>query len=290
MLKINHLSKQFAGNEFYSLKDVSLEINKGEIVGLIGKNGAGKSTLMKLMAKSLKPSSGTITYKGTDIFSQDNLLADFGIMIDPVFYPEMTVMDNIKFYLDLHGKKDLYPNIEKTLKLVELWEARNRKPKGFSFGMKQRTALAIALVAEPDFLILDEPFVGLDPIGVQKLIDILKQWSSERQISMLISSHQLGELEALCSRYVYIESGELAEAFEGKSHPSVLVQLDTTKNLDSVKDLLNDHVVLEGEVLEISTATPTSELNQIFGVLARQELIVKLEVKENHLKEIFTKG
>lgn len=79
MLKINHLSKQFAGNEFYSLKDVSLEINKGEIVGLIGKNGAGKSTLMKLMAKSLKPSSGTITYKGTDIFSQDNLLADFEI-------------------------------------------------------------------------------------------------------------------------------------------------------------------------------------------------------------------
>ncbi len=78
------------------------------------------------------------------------------------------------------------------MKLVELWEARNRKPKGFSFGMKQRTALAIALVAEPDFLILDEPFVGLDPIGVQKLIDILKQWSSERQISMLISSHQLG--------------------------------------------------------------------------------------------------
>ncbi len=70
----------------------------------------------------------------------------------------------------------------------------------------------------------------------------------------------------------------------------MLVQLDTTKNLDSVEALLNDHVVLEGEVLEISTATPTSELNQIFGVLARQELIVKLEVKENHLKEIFTKG
>ncbi len=70
MLKINHLSKQFAGNEFYSLKDVSLEINKGEIVGLIGKNGAGKSTLMKLMAKSLKPSSGTITYKGTDILAR----------------------------------------------------------------------------------------------------------------------------------------------------------------------------------------------------------------------------
>lgn len=200
MLKINNLSKQFPGNDFYSLQDVTMEIKKGEIVGLIGKNGAGKSTLMKMMAKSLKPTSGTITYYDVDINSRDNILVDFGIMIDPVFYPEMSVVDNLKFYLKLHGKEELYPNIESTLKLVELWEARHRKPKGFSFGMKQRTALAIALVAEPDFLILDEPFVGLDPIGVQKLIDILKKWSSERQISMLISSHQLGELEALCSR------------------------------------------------------------------------------------------
>lgn len=82
--------------------------------------------------------------------------------------------------------------------------------------MKQRTALAIALVAEPDFLILDEPFVGLDPVGVQKLIDIFKKMVSERQISMLISSHQLGELEALCNRYIYIEGGKLAESFIGK--------------------------------------------------------------------------
>ncbi|MBM9833104.1 ATP-binding cassette domain-containing protein, partial [Enterococcus faecalis] len=128
MLTIENLSKQFAGNDFYSLKDVSLEIQKGEIVGLIGKNGAGKSTLMKLMAKSLKPTSGTITYEGVDIHTADNLLKDFGIMTDPVFYPEMTVVDNLKFYLKLHDKKELFPNIEKTLKLLELWDARNRKP------------------------------------------------------------------------------------------------------------------------------------------------------------------
>lgn len=82
MLTIKNLSKQFAGNDFYSLKDVSLEIKKGEIVGLIGKNGAGKSTLMKLMAKSLKPTTGIITYNGVDIHTADNLQEDFGIMID----------------------------------------------------------------------------------------------------------------------------------------------------------------------------------------------------------------
>ncbi|EJO16252.1 ABC transporter ATP-binding protein [Streptococcus salivarius] len=290
MLKIENLSKKFPGNDFYSLSDVSLEIDKGEIVGLIGKNGAGKSTLMKMMAKSQKPTSGKISYNGTDINSNDNVLKDFGIMIEPVFYPEMSVIDNLKFYLKLHGKKELYPNIERTLKLVELWESRNRKPKGFSFGMKQRTALAIALVAEPDFLILDEPFVGLDPVGVQKLIDILKKWSSERQISMLISSHQLGELEALCNRYIYIEGGKLAESFIGKAQPSLVVHLNSKYHMCNLKDHISQGITLSDGLLDIPISVDKEALNDIFGVLASESLIESIEVKENHLKEVFMKG
>lgn len=290
MLKIENLSKKFPGNDFYSLSDVSLEIEKGEIVGLIGKNGAGKSTLMKMMAKSQKPTLGKISYNGTDINSNDNVLEDFGIMIEPVFYPEMSVIDNLKFYLKLHGKKELYPNIERTLKLVELWESRNRKPKGFSFGMKQRTALAIALVAEPDFLILDEPFVGLDPVGVQKLIDILKKWSSERQISMLISSHQLGELEALCNRYIYIEGGKLAESFIGKDQPSLVVHLNSKYHMCNLKDHISQGITLRDGLLDIPISVDKEALNDIFGVLASESLIESIEVKENHLKEVFMKG
>ena len=290
MLKVENISKKFAGNDFYSLKDVSMEIKKGEIVGLIGKNGAGKSTLMKLMAKSLKPTAGQITYKGEDINGRDNVLDDFGIMIDPVFYPEMSVIDNLKFYLKLHGKQELYPNIEPTLKIVELWDARNRKPKGFSFGMKQRTALAIAMVAEPDFLILDEPVVGLDPIGVQKLIDILKKWSSERQISMLISSHQLGELEALCERYVYIDGGQLADSFTGQEAQSVIVKLAQGVGLDFLQPLLSENVKLRGQNLEISTAIDKDSLNQLLATLGNNHLIDSIEIKENHLKEVFMKG
>lgn len=290
MLKIENLSKKFPGNDFYSLSDVSLEIEKGEIIGLIGKNGAGKSTLMKMMAKSQKPTSGKISYNGTDINSNDNVLEDFGIMIEPVFYPEMSVIDNLKFYLKLHGKKELYPNIERTLKLVELWESRNRKPKGFSFGMKQRTALAIALVAEPDFLILDEPFVGLDPVGVQKLIDILKKWSSERQISMLISSHQLGELEALCNRYIYIEGGKLAESFIGKAQPSLVVHLNSKYHMCNLKDHISQGITLSDGLLDIPISVDKEALNDIFGVLASESLIESIEVKENHLKEVFMKG
>ena len=245
---------------------------------------------MKMMAKSQKPTLGKISYNGTDINSNDNVLEDFGIMIEPVFYPEMSVIDNLKFYLKLHGKKELYPNIERTLKLVELWESRNRKPKGFSFGMKQRTALAIALVAEPDFLILDEPFVGLDPVGVQKLIDILKKWSSERQISMLISSHQLGELEALCNRYIYIEGGKLAESFIGKAQPSLVVHLNSKYHMCNLKDHISQGITLRDGLLDIPISVDKEALNDIFGVLASESLIESIEVKENHLKEVFMKG
>ncbi len=97
MLKIENLSKRFSGNDFYSLKDVNLTINQGDIVGLIGKNGAGKSTLLKLIAKSLRPTDGSIEYFGHNIHQTKHILSNFGIMIEPVFYPEMTVMDNLKF-------------------------------------------------------------------------------------------------------------------------------------------------------------------------------------------------
>lgn len=287
MLTIHNLSKKFAGNDFYSLKNVNLEINKGEIVGLIGKNGAGKSTLMKLIAKSLKPTEGEIYYNEVELSSKDCLLQDVGIMIEPVFYPEMTVEDNIKFYLRLHNKKELYKNIEPTLRLVELWEVRKRKPKNFSFGMKQRTALAIALVAEPNFLILDEPFVGLDPIGVQKLILILKEWASQRKISMLISSHQLSELESLCDRYVYIESGCLADEFSKPSGRDVLIELIDDENSSILESYLSDTVYLEEQYLVLSSQSSREELNKVLQFLGEKQMISSISMKENQLKDIF---
>ena len=287
MLTIHNLSKKFAGNDFYSLRNVNLEINKGEIVGLIGKNGAGKSTLMKLIAKSLKPTEGEIYYNEVELSSKDCLLQDVGIMIDPVFYPEMTVEDNLKFYLRLHNKKELFTNIESTLRLVELWEVRKRKPKNFSFGMKQRTALAIALVAEPNFLILDEPFVGLDPIGVQKLILILKEWASQRKISMLISSHQLSELESLCDRYVYIESGCLADEFSKPSGRDVLIELIDDVNSSILESYLSDTVYLEDQYLVLSSQCSREELNKVLQFLGEKQMISSISMKENQLKDIF---
>lgn len=209
ILKIQNLSKKFPKNDFYSLENVNLEINAGDIVGLVGRNGAGKSTLLKLIAKSYIPTSGIIEYNGNNIFNNDYILKDVGIMIEPIFYPYMTVEENLKFYLAVHGKREFEKNIDNILELVDLAGKKKNKPETFSFGMKQRLSLAIVLVDEPKFLILDEPFVGLDPYGIKELLKILQSWVQKRRISMIISSHQLSELESICNRFVMLEDGKI---------------------------------------------------------------------------------
>ena len=152
-LRISDLSKKFRMNDFYSLDSVNLEVNAGDIVGLVGRNGAGKSTLLKLIAKSYIPTSGSIEYNENNIFENDYILKDVGVMIEPVFYPYMTVKENLDFYLQLHGKPQFKKNIDSVLELVDLAGKNNKNPETFSFGMKQRLSLAIVLVDEPDFLI-----------------------------------------------------------------------------------------------------------------------------------------
>jgi len=211
VLVVKNLSKKFKANDFYSLKAVNLEVEEGDIVGLVGKNGAGKSTFLKLLAKSYIPTEGTVELYGQNINERDYVLNDVGLMIEPVFYPQLTVIENLKFYLKVHNRTQFEKNIPEILRLVDLERKQNLYPDNFSFGMKQRLALAISIVDEPNFILLDEPFVGLDPYGVQELLTILKKWANERKVSMIISSHQIGELEQICNRFVLIDSGQMQE-------------------------------------------------------------------------------
>lgn len=293
ILEVQHLTKKFKGNSFYSLKDINFSINKGDIVGLVGKNGAGKSTLLKSIAKSYIPTSGIIKYKGTDIRSKDNMLDEFGILIDTVFYPQLSVIDNLKLYLSVHDKEQYIKNIPKVLKLVDLYDARNRKPSGFSFGMKQRVGLAIALIAEPTFLILDEPFVGLDQMGVNRLINILQTWSNNREISMLISSHQLTNLESVCNRYLFIDAGQLVKYASDHQNGDIMITL--RKNIripDNLKEAkVNDKNVIKQQGTEIILRydISTNLLNEVMKFLSVQNAIKDITVENDELKSYFDK-
>lgn len=288
MLEVKNVSKKFKSNEFFSLQNVSFSIKPGEIVGLIGKNGAGKTTLMKMIAKTIKPTSGTITYQGKDIFSGDNLLHNVGLMIEAVYYSHLSAYRNLEFYLQIHNQKQYHENIEKVLDLVGLLEKKDQKPSGFSFGMKQRLGLALCLVTNPEFLILDEPFVGLDPNGVEMLIKTLKKWAEERNTTILISSHQLNELEELAERYLFIENGRLKDDFIQSRENITIIQLSKPVNsFDSIKKKYSGQITLigDGDYLEVNLKGES--FNSLLVDLTKENQIVAITTKENTIQKYF---
>ncbi|WP_099157733.1 ABC transporter ATP-binding protein [Virgibacillus ndiopensis] len=215
ILKTNHLSKKY--HHTTALNKVNLSIKKGSIYGFIGQNGAGKSTLIRLVCGLANPTTGTI-----ELFGENNEreLIEFrkriGTIIEgPALYPNMTAAENLEAHRLLKGipGKDC---IAKTLTLVGLLDTGKKKAKNFSLGMKQRLGLAIALLGDPEFLILDEPVNGLDPMGVVEIRELLKKLNQEYGITILISSHILSELHLLATHYGIIHNGELLEQLSAK--------------------------------------------------------------------------
>ena len=290
IIEVKGLGKKYKGNAFYSLENATFTIEEGDIIGLVGKNGSGKSTFLKILAKSQNPTEGNVFFNGRDIFKEDNILKDFGIMIEPVFFPQISVEENLKLYLKIHKKEQYQDNIEKILKLVGLWEAKDRKPIDFSFGMKQRTALALALVTEPQFVLLDEPFVGLDPIGVKNLLEILKQWSKVNKTSMIISSHQLAELEDLCTRYLFIESGIIDDKISTEQNSIIIELNEIFRDEDNhlIENLVKKYSLKYSENnIEIDNSVNNEALNSILEQLAVAKLINNVLSKKDSLERLF---
>jgi len=195
-----------------ALDHVSIHVTRGEIYGLIGDNGAGKTTLLKTLAGHIWPASGEVYLLGKQ--GEKNLeqgRKQTGFMIEePGFFPQLSVEKNIEYYRMLKG----IPGKERTeqvLRLVGLWDRRKSKCRELSMGMKQRLGLAIAMIGEPQLLILDEPINGLDPSGIIEFRNILHQLNEEKNITILLSSHILSELQQTATIFGFLNKGKLIE-------------------------------------------------------------------------------
>ncbi|MBP2110378.1 ATP-binding cassette domain-containing protein [Paenibacillus silagei] len=210
VLQTNQLSKRFKGS--VALDKVNVSIRKGSIYGFIGQNGAGKSTLMRIVAGLAFPSEGTIELFGTGTERElTEARKRMGLIIEgPSLFPHMTASENLEVNRLLRGipGKDC---ISRMLELVGLQGTGRKKVKNFSLGMKQRLGLAIAMLSDSEFLILDEPTNGLDPMSVIEMRELLKRLNHERGLTILISSHVLSELHLLASHYGIIHHGKLLE-------------------------------------------------------------------------------
>ena len=207
VIKLRDISKKRGQTEI--LNHLNMTVYQKDIYGFIGQNGAGKSTTMKIIMSLIKETQGQLELFDT-LDNQINRSRIGAIIENPAFYPYMTAYENLKYYIQYKGIVEIN-SIEKVLKMVGLENARKKKYKNYSLGMKQRLGLALALINHPDLVILDEPLNGLDPQGIVELREILSHLNKKYGITMLISSHILDELEMIATRYGFIHQGQMIE-------------------------------------------------------------------------------
>ncbi|MCI6465786.1 MAG: ATP-binding cassette domain-containing protein [Faecalicatena sp.] len=226
VIESRSLTKKFG--DVVALKDVDITIKRGDIYGLIGDNGAGKTTFLKILTGQIYPSGGEIrlfdAYAEREL--EKNRKRTGAIIETPGFYPKLSVEKNLEYYRiqkGIPGKE----KVEAVLKTVGLWEKRKRKAGTLSLGMKQRLGLGIALLGEPELLILDEPINGLDPSGIIEMRNLLLRLNHEKNITIIISSHILSELEQIATIYGFLSQGWLLKEITAEElHEQCAVYLD----------------------------------------------------------------
>lgn len=207
VLKTTKLTKRY--RSFTALDNADMTVYSGDIYGLVGRNGAGKTTIMKILVGLTEKTSGEFemfSKKGSDVQKEKRRI---GCLIEnPAFFGGMTAFQNLKYYALQKGITDM-EQIGEALSLVGLTEAKNKKFRKFSLGMKQRLGIAFALLDNPDLIILDEPINGLDPIGISELRETFRKLNTERGITFIISSHILSELYLSANRFLFIDNGRV---------------------------------------------------------------------------------
>lgn len=290
ILNTKNLTKTYKKKN--AVSNLNMSINKGDIYGFIGKNGAGKTTTIKMIVGLAAPTSGEITLFESKSLNQGR--RKIGTVIEaPAFVPNLTARQNMLIQWKLLGNKNP-AIIDEMLNLVGLDYVGKKKVKNFSLGMKQRLGIAMTLMGEPEFLVLDEPTNGLDPKGIVEVRELLQKLNEERGLTILISSHILSELAKLATRIGIIDDGVLLEEFsidelDERCKSKLVVLVDNT---EKAKDILaeqlnlNDYKVIDANTIEIYDKGVDS--GTINTTLAKNDVVVNsISTSHADLEEYF---
>ncbi len=286
ILQTSQLTKTY--KHFQALNSLTMNVPKGSIYGFVGKNGAGKTTLIRLICGLQKPTSGSFTLYGVPNDSQSifNSRRRIGAVVEtPAIYMDMTAEENLKQQYLILGLPS-FDGIRDLLKLAGLSHTVKKKAKHFSLGMKQRLGIAIALAGNPDFLILDEPVNGLDPQGIIEMRELILRLNREKQITFLISSHNLDELSRLATHYGIIDKGQLikelsAKDLENACRKCIRIEVSSTAVLARILDAMGH----EYKILSSTTADIFAQINitRLAQALAEENCQV-LSLKRKRMK------
>jgi len=265
IITISNLNKKF-GN-IHAVNNLSFDIEKGNVYGILGPNGSGKSTTLGIILNVVNKTSGSFSWFNGNLSTHQALKKVGAIIERPNFYPYMTAIQNLKLVCKI--KEIPFTKIEEKLKTVNLYERRNSKFKTFSLGMKQRLAIASALLNDPEILILDEPTNGLDPQGIHEIRKIIKDIASNGT-TILLASHLLDEVEKVCTHVVIIRNGiklysgrvdEMTASnglFELKVETDSEKLLDLLSNFEGIDSVKNDNDTI---IATLNKPIAASEMN-----------------------------
>ncbi len=220
VISASNLTKTFSGKEV--IRNCTFSVERGSIYGFLGRNGAGKTTVLKLLLGLLKPSAGTASVLGLDRDNEEILRRTGSLIETPVFYEHLSAADNLRLHLAYMGIEDV--GVEPTLCCVGLPATGSQPVSTFSLGMRQRLAIARAIIHRPEVLILDEPVNGLDPVGMKEMRLLFRRLVQEEGMTILLSSHLLSEIKQIADRVGVIVDGTIVQEVEmtdiRKQYPS----------------------------------------------------------------------
>ncbi|WP_455521170.1 ABC transporter ATP-binding protein [Parvimonas micra] len=281
MLEVKSLCKKYKNK--IAIDGVSFSVNAGEIVALIGANGAGKTTIMNSIAGIIHSTSGDIYYKERDLLKNPNLLSEFGILINATFIDYLNVEENLKLLMQATNLRRLdTKDIETVLTMVGLENVRKKKVKSFSFGMKQRLGLAQALLSDIKFLMLDEPFVGLDPLGKEIFKNTIVEMAHTEKKGVLFSSHDLKDVEDICDRIVMIKDGKVV--FDDVFSKKKRILLTLNEHISGVEALKKMNVKIVNNNIIIDDVRL---LGPIVSEVSKYSEIIDIKIQENNLIDLF---
>ena len=263
ILSTDNLTKIYG--EKRAADSVSLHIKKGDVYGLIGRNGAGKTTILKMICGLSCPTSGSMTFAGKTGEALSHEMNKIGSLIEtPGLFPKMSAYQNIKIKCILCGKND-DEYIKSLLKQVGLENVGRKPVQSFSLGMKQRLGIALALVGDPEFIVLDEPINGLDPQGIAEMREIIYKLSKEQKMTVIVSSHILDELSKVADCFGIINDGKLIDEF-------------TSRELE---ERCGKYILLKTGDVEKSVKVLSDNGIRSYDVLENGEIRIREEVKDN---------
>lgn len=286
IINTKNLTMKF--KDFYAIKDVSIDVKSNQIYGLVGKNGAGKTTLMKCLLGLLPGSSGEIKMFETDNLA-DGRRRTGALIEEPGFFKNLTGYQNLMYFSKAFGINDS-AEVLKLLQLLKLSEAKDKKYKNYSLGMKQRLGIALALIGDPDLLVLDEPINGIDPEGIVEMRNLFKSLVYDQGKTIIISSHILSEVENLCDNIAIIEKGQVIDVIENHSTKNQMTKYVTslsTDNNEKAKEILTKENISfkEDKGLIIEGDIKTSRLLKL---MTENEIeIIEFARKKESLEEYY---